>query len=57
VFIGSDSMLVAPLHIGANARTGVGSIVTKDVPAGASAIGAPARIITNGQKQPQKEVD
>jgi len=57
VFIGSDSMLVAPLHIGANARTGVGSIVTKDVPAGASAIGAPARIITKGQKQPQKEVD
>ena len=57
VFIGSDSMLVAPLHIGANARTGVGSIVTKDVPAGASAIGAPARIITNRQKQPQKEVE
>jgi bifunctional UDP-N-acetylglucosamine pyrophosphorylase/glucosamine-1-phosphate N-acetyltransferase len=56
-FIGSDSMLVAPVRIGANARTGVGSIVTKNVPAGASAIGAPARIMTNTQKQPQKEVD
>ncbi len=43
-FIGSDSMLVAPLNIGAGARTGVGSVVTRDVPPGASAIGAPARI-------------
>ncbi len=43
-FIGSDSMLVAPLSIGAGARTGVGSVVTRDVPPGASAIGAPARI-------------
>ena len=43
-FIGSDSMLVAPLTIGAGARTGVGSVVTRDVPPGAAAIGAPARI-------------
>ena len=43
-FIGSDSMLVAPLHIGADARTSVGSVVTRDVPPGASAVGAPARI-------------
>ena len=43
-FIGSDSMLVAPVNIGAGARTGVGSVVTRDVPPGASAIGAPARI-------------
>ena len=56
-FIGSDTMLVAPVHIGANARTGVGSVVTKDVPAGSSAIGAPARILTNRQNQPKKEVD
>lgn len=56
-FIGSDTMLVAPVRIGANARTGVASVVTKDVPAGASAIGAPARILANRQKQPKKEVD
>jgi bifunctional UDP-N-acetylglucosamine pyrophosphorylase/glucosamine-1-phosphate N-acetyltransferase len=56
-FIGSDTMLVAPVRIGANARTGVGSVVTKDVPAGSSAIGAPARIFTNGQKRTKKEVD
>lgn len=46
-FIGSDTMLVAPVRIGARARTGVGSVVTKDVPPDASAIGAPARVLTN----------
>jgi len=43
-FIGSDSMLVAPLNIGANAKTGAGSVVTKDVPADAVAYGVPARV-------------
>jgi bifunctional UDP-N-acetylglucosamine pyrophosphorylase/glucosamine-1-phosphate N-acetyltransferase len=43
-FIGSDSMLVAPLRIGAGAKTGAGSVVTHDVPAGAVAYGVPARV-------------
>jgi bifunctional UDP-N-acetylglucosamine pyrophosphorylase/glucosamine-1-phosphate N-acetyltransferase len=44
-FIGSDTMLVAPVTIGDGARTGAGSVVTKDVPPGAVAVGAPARIV------------
>lgn len=44
-FIGSDTMLVAPVKIGAGARTGAGSVVTKDVPAGSVAVGIPARVI------------
>jgi bifunctional UDP-N-acetylglucosamine pyrophosphorylase/glucosamine-1-phosphate N-acetyltransferase len=47
VFIGSGCKLVAPVTIGDGARTGAGSVVTKDVPAGALAVGAPARIRSN----------
>jgi bifunctional UDP-N-acetylglucosamine pyrophosphorylase/glucosamine-1-phosphate N-acetyltransferase len=34
VFIGSDTMLVAPVEVGEDAVTGAGSVITKDVPAG-----------------------
>jgi bifunctional UDP-N-acetylglucosamine pyrophosphorylase/glucosamine-1-phosphate N-acetyltransferase len=37
-FIGSDTMLVAPLTVGDGAQTGAGSTITKDVPPGALAI-------------------
>ncbi len=37
-FIGSDTMLVAPLKIGDRAITGAGSVITRDVPADALAV-------------------
>jgi bifunctional UDP-N-acetylglucosamine pyrophosphorylase/glucosamine-1-phosphate N-acetyltransferase len=37
-FIGSDTMLVAPLTVGDGAQTGAGSTITRDVPSGALAI-------------------
>ena len=43
-FIGSGSMLVAPLTIGARARTGAGAVVTRDVPPDSLAVGIPARV-------------
>ncbi len=43
-FIGSDTMLVAPVRVGAGAKTGAGSVVTRDVPAGSVAYGVPARV-------------
>ena len=43
-FIGSDTMLVAPVNIGKGASTAAGSVVNRDVPDGMAAIGAPARI-------------
>lgn len=45
VFVGSDSMLVAPLTLGPNSRTGAGAVVTKDVPPNTLAVGMPARVI------------
>ena len=47
-FIGSDSMLVAPVRVGAGASTGAGSVVTRDVPAGTRVAGVPARTLPNG---------
>jgi len=44
-FIGSDTMLVAPVRIGRGARTGAGSVVTRDVPPHTLAAGVPARAI------------
>ncbi|MCE6960383.1 bifunctional UDP-N-acetylglucosamine diphosphorylase/glucosamine-1-phosphate N-acetyltransferase GlmU [Cereibacter sphaeroides] len=38
-FIGSDTMLVAPVTVGANAMTASGSVITEDVPAEALAVG------------------
>ncbi len=43
VFIGSDTMLVAPVTIGEGAKTGAGAVVTKDVPPYTLVVGAPAR--------------
>ena len=43
-FIGSDTMLRAPVTIGKNAVTGAGSVVTHNVPDGALAYGVPARV-------------
>ena len=44
-YIGSDSMLVAPVRIGRGAITGAGAVVTKDVPPRSVAVGVPARVI------------
>ena len=41
-FIGSDSMLVAPLKIGKRARSGAGAVITKDVPDDTLVVGVPA---------------
>jgi bifunctional UDP-N-acetylglucosamine pyrophosphorylase/glucosamine-1-phosphate N-acetyltransferase len=44
-FIGSDTMLVAPVTVGDHAITGAGSVVKHDVPAGAVVAGVPARLL------------
>jgi len=38
-FIGSDTMLVAPVSVGEGSVTGAGSVITRDVSPGALAIG------------------
>ena len=43
-FIGSDTVMIAPVRVGAGARTAAAAVVTHDVPDGARVLGAPARI-------------
>ena len=52
VFIGSDTLLIAPVTLGDDASTGAGSVVNKDVPAGARVVGHPAR--TAGRKSARR---
>ncbi|MCX5681818.1 MAG: sugar phosphate nucleotidyltransferase [Candidatus Omnitrophica bacterium] len=51
-FIGSDSILVAPVSIGEKAMTGAGCVVTKGkkVPKGQVIVGVPGKIITRGKR-------
>ena len=47
-FIGSDTMLVAPVTVGRDAFTATGTVVTDDVPDGALAIGRARQIVKPG---------
>jgi bifunctional UDP-N-acetylglucosamine pyrophosphorylase/glucosamine-1-phosphate N-acetyltransferase len=55
VFIGSDTMLVAPLKIGNGARTGAGAVVTKNVADDMLVVGMPARAIKKLERKPKKK--
>ena len=47
-FVGTNSSLVAPITIGDGAYIGAGSTITKDVPAGALAVGRGQQVIKEG---------
>ena len=51
VFIGSDTMLVAPVNVGANALVGAGSVITKDVPNNSLAVSRSKQIIKEGWRK------
>ena len=48
VFIGSDTMLVAPVKLGKGAMTGAGSVITKDVPPDSLAIARSRQVNIEG---------
>jgi serine O-acetyltransferase len=48
IVIGAGAVIVGPIRVGDGARIGANSVVTSDVPAGATAVGAPARILPAG---------
>lgn len=54
-FVGSGSMLIAPLKIGAQANTGAGSTITKDAPAGKLTLARARQVTIDGWKRPSKK--
>jgi len=54
-FIGSDTMLVAPITIGKKAITGAGSVVTRDVGDGEKVVGVPAHVIKSKNDEETKK--
>lgn len=51
VVIGAGAKVLGPIVVGANAKIGSNAVVVKDVPAEATAVGIPARIILEAQDQ------
>jgi bifunctional UDP-N-acetylglucosamine pyrophosphorylase/glucosamine-1-phosphate N-acetyltransferase len=56
-FIGSGSMLVAPLRIGASATIGAGSTITEGAPDGKLTLERSAQMTVDGWQRPQKATD
>ena len=50
-FIGSDTVLVAPVRVGKGARTGAGAVVTRDVAEGETVVGVPARPVEDKRER------
>jgi len=55
VVIGAGAKVLGPIVIAAGARVGSNAVVTKPVPAGATAVGNPARILDRSEQSKQRE--
>lgn len=51
VMVGAGAKLLGGITIGDNARIGANSVVLEDVPAGATAVGIPARIVSAPERE------
>lgn len=54
-FVGSGSMLVAPVKVGSNANTGAGSTITKDAPEGKLTLARARQVTIEGWQRPTKK--
>lgn len=55
VVIGAGAKVLGPITISAGAKVGSNAVVTKPLPAGATAVGNPARILDNSQQSKERE--
>jgi serine O-acetyltransferase len=54
VFLGDGAKVVGHVRVGDHAIIGVSSVVTRDIPSGATAVGIPARVV-NDDNQRERE--
>jgi serine O-acetyltransferase len=55
VVIGAGAKVLGPIVVGEGAKIGSNAVVVKDVPAGATAVGTPARVILDEQDKTREE--
>jgi bifunctional UDP-N-acetylglucosamine pyrophosphorylase/glucosamine-1-phosphate N-acetyltransferase len=55
--LGSDTLLVAPVHVGEGAITAAGAVVTHDIPSGEVWLGAPAKPYRRRRNYPAADQD
>ena len=58
VLLGAGVSVLGPIHVGAGAKVGAGSVVVTDLPNHSVAVGVPARIIRyNCPREPSMDMD
>jgi len=55
VIIGAGAVILGPVTLGAGSKIGSNAVVVKDVPAGATVVGIPGRIVSTGKTPDQEE--
>ncbi|CAG1002494.1 serine O-acetyltransferase [Burkholderiales bacterium] len=55
VVVGAGAKILGPITIGDAAKVGSNAVVVRDVPAGATAVGIPARVVTADEAQRQQQ--
>lgn len=55
VIIGAGAKVLGPILIGANARVGSNAVVLKEIPAGATAIGIPAKVVEPDRQKTRRD--
>ena len=56
VMVGAGAKVLGPIHVGSDARIAANAVVVRDVPAGCSAIGVPARVSPGCKQQKTAEL-